>query len=535
MRAFLLLAAAATLGGQSLEYTSFNVPTPGPSSRLDGTIVFDPPGNQLFLFGGQDNSNNRNDLWVYSVSRNEWRELTPPAPLPAPRFGHTLNYDPVRRRLILFGGEGAGFFSDIWAYDIAANQWRQLADHSAGPSRRYGHSGIYDAVRNRVVISHGFTDRGRFDDTWAFDLATNRWSDLSPTGTRPVRRCLHHAEYDRAGEQMLLFGGCASGFGPCPLGDLWSLDLRTNRWTELRSTPSPSGRQHYGIAFDERRRKLILFGGSGARLFNDTWEFDPATSRWTEQTIADPPAARLRVQGAYAPQLETVFFFGGTKNAQKTSDLLALRAARPPVANAFSQALGPLAPGQLATFYGENLGPAEGLSAALDSNGRLPREVAGTSIQISGQAAPILFANNRQINFQIPYELPSGSAELFIRAQGRTLAPVPISIAATAPGLHGVAYKTANVVTLFATGAGQTNPPAVTGTLANAPYPPPSEPLIVTIGGQRAEVLFAGLAPGTAGVLQINARLPENFSGPALPITLRIGANETTANLTVQE
>ena len=48
--------------------------------------------------------------------------LTPAyGPKPAARFGHTLVLDSVRRRLILFGGQAAGFFNDTWAYDIAAN------------------------------------------------------------------------------------------------------------------------------------------------------------------------------------------------------------------------------------------------------------------------------------------------------------------------------------------------------------------------------------------------------------------------------
>lgn len=531
MRVVLLALASVVAGAQALEFQVLTTAGPRPSGRFDGTIVYDPPGKQILLFGGSDDSGNQNDLWAYSIERNEWRDLSPMGAKPAPRFGQTLNYDPVRRRAILFGGEGAGFFSDVWAYDIARNEWRMLADHNTGPSRRYGHSGIYDAERDRIVISHGFTDRGRFDDTWAFDLSTNRWTDLSPVGARPVRRCLHHAEYDRAGSQMLLFGGCASGFGPCPLGDLWSFDLRTNRWTEIRTAPAPAGRQHYGLAFDEKRRRMVLFAGSGAALYNDIWEFDPGAAQWTRAALATALSPRLRVQGAYARGIEKTFFFGGSKDGRKTDELVALGAARPPLVNAFSQAQGAVAPGSLVTLYGAELGPETGVLAS----GRLPMQLAGVTVAVSGIAAPLLYVQAGQLNFQIPYEAPLGEAQLVVTVNGRAKDPVPISISATSPGLHGAAYKTGGVITLFATGAGATNPVAATGVLAGEPFAPPAAPIALRVGGQPAEILFAGLAPGTAGVLQINARIPEDVSGAAVAVTLRIGESETSATVAVRE
>ena len=79
------------------------------------------------MFGGQDAASPRNDLWEYSFDRREWTELNPSGTLPPARFGHTTVFDPVRRRLVLFGGQAAGFFSDVWAYDIAQNTWQQLS------------------------------------------------------------------------------------------------------------------------------------------------------------------------------------------------------------------------------------------------------------------------------------------------------------------------------------------------------------------------------------------------------------------------
>ena len=44
----------------------------------------------------------------------------------------------------------------------------------------------------------------------------------------------------------------------------------------------------------------------------------------------------------------------------------------------------------------------------------------------------------------------------------------------------------------------------------------------MTVGGIRAEVLFAGLAPGFAGLYQVNAILPDGVgSGDIVPVVLR--------------
>src|SRR6266404_2037052 len=147
------------------------VPTP----RADAPVAYDSVGRQLAMFGGQDGSSDRNDFWLYSVDRQQWTQVNPAGVSPSPRHGHTATFDPIRRRVIVIAGQGASFFGDVWAYDFRTNSWTQLNADLNGLTPRYGHSAVYDAKRDRIVISHGFTSAGRFDDTWAFDLATNSW------------------------------------------------------------------------------------------------------------------------------------------------------------------------------------------------------------------------------------------------------------------------------------------------------------------------------------------------------------------------
>jgi hypothetical protein len=112
MRSLVFLLCAPLLLAQQLQFTTLPSTGSGPSPRFDGTIAYDPSANEIYLFGGEDTVA-RNDLWAFSVESNQWRQLSPVGPKPDARFGHTLNFDPLRRRLIVFGGEAAGFFSDV--------------------------------------------------------------------------------------------------------------------------------------------------------------------------------------------------------------------------------------------------------------------------------------------------------------------------------------------------------------------------------------------------------------------------------------
>ena len=498
-----LLFLAGSLSAQPLVFTKLDPASAKPSPRFDGAIAYDAANRQLFLFGGQDSAP-RNDLWIYSPDRNQWIEAQPTGAKPPARFGHTLIYDPPRARLIAFGGQAGSFFSDVWAYDIAANSWRQLSRDQAGPSRRYGHSAILDPARDRMVISHGFTDAGRFDDTWALDFATNTWLDLSPPSGRPLRRCLHHAAYNPAGREMLLYGGCASGFGLCPLGDLWSFDLESNRWTERKPAAPPPPRQHYGLAFDAPRGKMVVFGGSGAGFLNDVWEYDPAAASWSQPPLQGAaPEARQRHEAAYAADQGAAYFFGGVTASGPSNELWRFGPApiATPIAvvNAFSGESGAIAPGEIVSIYGSRL------EGALTWN---------------GQSAPIYYASATQINTQAPLTLTAAAeAELKVGA-----ASIRLSVAAARPGLHANIYDAAGIVNgpsnplepggiiiVFATGHGLAAPASA----------------VLCIDGQPAAILYAGPTPGAEAVLQINARAPESAPSGLRAVTLSIGGVES--------
>ncbi len=550
---FGLFFLAMQASSQPLSYRLLPTGDNAPSGRLDGTIAYAPATRTVYLFGGQD-SDFRNDLWAYSLDDRRWSPVRVTGEQPPARLGHTLLWDARRNRLILFAGQSRSFFSDVWAFDVGRANWQILARDDAGPSRRYGHSAILEPGRDRMVISHGFTNSGRFDDTWAFDLAANTWRNLTPAGTKPLRRCLHHTVYDAEGGQMLLYGGCASGFGPCPLGDLWSFDLAANRWTEKTGSVKPPARTHYGMVFDDARARLVLFGGSASAELNDTWEFGP--SEWRASVIEGPsPSGRSRHESAYSLDRRTAFFFGGrTSSGELTNELWTLGApavggpqvTSVGVASVFSAAPVPVSPGQLVSIFGSGLGPAEGVAMSVEG-GALPTTGQGIAVTWNGVAAPLLFLRSDQLNVQVPYEL-SGATEatLIVAVNGQAGSPVTVPLAATRPALFPGAWnqdgsvnspsspaRAGEVMVFYATGQGATSPPSRTGSTPRDGFPEPAAATTFTIGGQPAEVLFRGQAPGTVGVMQLNVRIPAGLAGGMRLVLLQIGEGQSQAGVVV--
>jgi uncharacterized protein (TIGR03437 family) len=87
---------------------------------------------------------------------------------------------------------------------------------------------------------------------------------------------------------------------------------------------------------------------------------------------------------------------------------------------------------------------------------------------------------------------------------------------------------------LWATGQGPGDPDWAEDELAAEPLPKPTNPVKVTIGGQEGEILYAGAAPGMAGVMQVNVRVPTGIKiGSAVPVVLTIGTASSQPGVTL--
>jgi hypothetical protein len=297
-----------------------------PAARWDHTLSADPATGNLILFGGRDAAGAPfGDTWVYATGEQTWTPVAGSAP--SPRFGQAVAVDTANRALYLFAGQadGATFFNDAWRFDLDDLTWSEIPTGDARPSPRYGTSAVLDDAGN-VIVSHGFTFEGRFDDTWSLDPKSGVWSDVSPAAeTRPLKRCLHEAVWDEAGQRMLLYGGCASGFGPCPLGDLWAFDPAARTWTELTPPASPAARSNPALVRDDAAGAIWLVDGlTEAGYAADLWTLDLAqTPLWSDVAQgADVPAPRASHDAAALDG--AVYLFGGIGDAGPLADLWVL-------------------------------------------------------------------------------------------------------------------------------------------------------------------------------------------------------------------
>jgi N-acetylneuraminic acid mutarotase len=251
-----------------------------PSARRDHSLTANAEGSHVYLFGGRSDAGELADLWLYDVAQNGWALITATGDSPAARFGHNATLDPASKRLLIFGGQSSStFFNDLWAFDPAATRWSQLTASASGPAPRYGAASAFDTSTARFFVSHGFTNQGRFDDTWVFDAASNTWTDTSPVdGERPESRCLVRMATDGNGQRLWLFGG-QSNSAPF-LDDFWSFDIAARSWQQL-NVQRPSARNLYALTHAEGRMLLALYGGNSPDgIKEDVWVFDSGSYAW---------------------------------------------------------------------------------------------------------------------------------------------------------------------------------------------------------------------------------------------------------------
>ncbi|HZL57912.1 MAG TPA: IPT/TIG domain-containing protein, partial [Bryobacteraceae bacterium] len=225
------------------------------------------------------------------------------------------------------------------------------------------------------------------------------------------------------------------------------------------------------------------------------------------------------------------------------------------IVNAGSYAGGAVAPGEMVAIYGQNLGPANLVTATFTGSGNMNTQLYGTQVTFNGIAAPLVYASAGAIAAIVPYEISgASSASVVVSYNGQVAAAQTIPLVDAFPGLFSIDASgrgpgailnadyslnadanpaaAGSVVIIYATGGGQTNPPSSSGNITIAAMALAGD-VSVTVGGQPAQVLYAGNAGGeVAGVTQINLQLPAGVTG-TVPVTVTVGGNISQTSVTV--
>jgi hypothetical protein len=252
-----------------------------PGGRVGHSAIYDPVRQRMLIFGGSDVDGRLvNDVWVLSLAGAPvWSQLTPDGEPPSARFAHRAIYDPAGDRMIVFGGlDSAAMRSDVWALSLSGSPvWTQLLPQGPGPAARAAYGMVYDPLGKRVIV-HGGTDNHQlYDDTWALSLNGQPvWSQISALAPPSVLRFYHTAVYDPQGQRMVIWGGSHHGVD---LSDTWALALTGPPvWTEVPPTnETPEPRSGHSAVYVPSDGRMIVFGGSFD--LNDAWALPLAGPR----------------------------------------------------------------------------------------------------------------------------------------------------------------------------------------------------------------------------------------------------------------
>jgi len=193
----------------------------------------------------------------------------------------------------------------------------------------------------------------------------------------------------------------------------------------------------------------------------------------------------------------------------------------------------------------------------------LPQQLGQTTVFLGGEQLPLLFVSGGQINLVVPFDLaPQMQYPLIVQRGTAISVPVTVTVMSAQPAIlsangsgsgQGQIYRidtsgnaaladaqtpaqAGEALVIYCAGLGTVTPnvPAGAGSPPGGPVSNTTAPVSVTIGGQPAQVLFSGLAPGFAGLYQVNAVVPNGVaSGNQVPVTISVAGQSSISAITM--
>jgi hypothetical protein len=167
-------------------------PKSDPEKELGGILLwssmcYDRHNKRFVLFGGGNVQSERGDpgTWVYTPASNAWQQLAPERQ-PPQRANSRLVYDPVAKKVVLFGGDALDrLLADTWVFDVVTGKWEERTP-PISPSPRGGHALLWLAKARKVLLlgGYGYTSATGYVEglyrrlpfeAWTYDVAADTW------------------------------------------------------------------------------------------------------------------------------------------------------------------------------------------------------------------------------------------------------------------------------------------------------------------------------------------------------------------------
>ena len=216
--------------------------------------------------------------------------------------------------------------------------------------------------------------------------------------------------------------------------------------------------------------------------------------------------------------------------------------------------------GSWVTIQGSNLaGSTRAWGSSDFAGGALPTELDGVSVKIDGKPAYVAFISPAQINVQAPADSALGPVPVEVTYNGSTSPPGTAQLQAVSPafflwsgkyavatrpdfslaagagllqGVDTVPAKPGDVVILWGTGFGATNPAVTSGVVPPAnPVANVANPITVTIGNIAATVVGAAVSPGIPGLYQIAVQVPDSVPDGDLAVVAQVSGIQSSSSI----
>ncbi len=333
-----------------------------------------------------------------------------------------------------------------------------------------------------------------------------------------------------------MFVGVRTGSGTPALGGLYyqagidqdESQLLTSGYALLDNYYGALSANSGSIVGHQRILELLSYGGSYDYTYSDGYSLSSTGAYSTSTTNYVVGADGIRIGSGIWPYL-------GINVALPAPALSPTGVYLNPqgIVNAASSApfTARIAPGELLTLYGNNLAAALAIAAQVP----FPTTVGNVQVMVNGAAVPIYYVSPTQISVIVPYGITGSIAQFQVSNAGTLSNTVTMAIGTTAPGVFtvppgGLSYgavlhadyslvtpqspaQIGETVQVYMTGLGAVTPSVGDGAAA------PSDSLVNTsntitadISGTTATVAFAGLAPGFAGLYQVNVTIPTGLT-----------------------
>jgi N-acetylneuraminic acid mutarotase len=244
-------------------------------------------GTEMLIWSGKDPSyaSYENTGAKYNPATNTWSAAISVASAPVGRHGHSTVWDAAADRMLVWGGSTAGsasnepsaFTNTGGIYNAVTNTWTAITT-TAAPVARYNHSGVWTGTR--MIVWGGKDGSTYYNNGSSYNPATNTWTAIAaaPISLRAGHACVW------TGTRMVIWGG---ENGTNALNDGAMYDPVSNTWSMISATNAPVGISDAGVVWTGS--EMIITGGNlNSFTSSRIYQYHPGTNTWDASFVSLP-------------------------------------------------------------------------------------------------------------------------------------------------------------------------------------------------------------------------------------------------------